>query len=117
MRGNLLGIQEKLATSPIIDVRKSIEHNGLAKTSYTNCTLLLNLVYDNSLEEGQRCQLLSNTIRKVILKERLDDHSSQSHLNILRIRERISCLRTELTQCNQETEKRSTLLIESYTLN
>ena len=81
-----LETQEKLATSPIIDVRKSIEHNGLAKTSFTNCTLLLNLVYDNSAEEGQRCQLLANTIRKVILKERLDEHSSQSHLNLLRIR-------------------------------
>ena len=89
----------------------------MAKTAYTNCTLLMNLVYDNSLEEGQRCQLLANTIRKVILKERLDEHSSQSHLNLLRIRERIASLKAELQVCNAEAEKRSTLLVETHQLN
>lgn len=92
--------EEKYATSPVINTRYALQHNSLSKHVYINCSVILNSLCD---QNAQRCKKITDfvqLIRTDILQRLTETHLNASQKELLKVREKISTLKSALKKHN-----------------
>lgn len=99
--------EEKYINSPVVNTRYALQSNSLSRNVYINCSVILNSLYDQNAARCAKIADFVHLVRTNILQALTETHLASSQKQLLKVREKISTLRSSLKKYNQETQQKT----------